>query len=348
MRTTTSSTIDPTWASLPAGDGAVALAHALQGRIFCELGGEIVHRYDAALAAAPAPDSFNNIGGNSLWPGPEGGPYAFNYPPGNGLWYVQPAINSQPTIAEESSSERLAGSKVVSLQNRRGVTQLFNYHRSVNVLPSQDMSSPYGISSVAYRCVDELRPLNPPLTDDMLFCAWSLEQFPGGEGVIAFGMTDDDAAAAINCDYYGHPGDRLRCKGQLFRLALGGKDRFQIGIAHHSQPKLIGAYDPHRDLLIIRRISKITDNGLYFNIADNDQPRGPFSAADSYSIFNGGELDFFELETIAPLHCDVAERGTHSTLCAETLIFKGAPDRLGRCLDECFGIPATIIGGLQA
>ena len=145
-----------------------------------------------------------------------------------------------------------------------------------------------------------------------------------------------------------HPGERLRCEGQLFRLALGGKERFQVGIAYHSQPKLIGAYDPRRNLLIIRRISKITDNGLYFDIADNDQPRGAFSAADSYSIFNGGEMGFFELETIAPLHCDAAGRGTHSTLCTETLICKGAPDRLGHCLEDCFGVPATFIGGLQA
>ena len=51
----------PAWTVLPAGDGTVAMAHALQGRIFCELDGEIVHRYDAALASAPAPDAFNNL-----------------------------------------------------------------------------------------------------------------------------------------------------------------------------------------------------------------------------------------------------------------------------------------------
>lgn len=344
---TSSSLFAQDWSSLTAGDGTVAMAHALQGRIFCELDGEMVHRYDAALAAAPAPDSFNNLGGNSLWPGPEGGPYAFNYPPDESGWYVQPAINSQPTIADEPAPGRLAGGKVISLQNRRGVTQCFDYHRSVIARPSRDVCAPYGIKGLAYHSIDKLTAQNPSSTDDMLFCAWSLEQFPGGEGVIAFGVTNGDAAKAINCDYYGHPGARLRCDGRLFRLALGGKDRFQIGIAHHCQPKLIGAYDPQRSLLLIRRLSKGTENGLYFNIADNDQPNGPFSAADSYSIFNGGELDFFELETIAPLHCDAAERGTHSTLCTDTLIFKGTPGRLGRCLEECFGVPATIIIGEQ-
>jgi hypothetical protein len=39
--------------------------------------------------------------------------------------------------------------------------------------------------------------------------------------------------------------------------------------------------------------------GIFFNIADNDQPAGPFSAADNYSIFNSDpDMAAFELETI--------------------------------------------------
>jgi hypothetical protein len=330
---------------MPAGDGFVAIAHALQGRIFCELGGEIVHRFDAALAAAPAAEAFNNIGGNSLWPGPEGGEHAFNYPPGAGDWYVQAAINSQATQSEESAPGILVASKRICLQNRQGATGQFSYRRSVSALPSQNLSESYGLSCVAYSCVDELCAQDIKPSSEMLFCAWSLEQFPGCEGIIAFGRTEGDAASTINCDYYGDPGSRLHCEGQLFRLALGGRERFQIGVAQRSRPKLIGAYDPQRGLLIIRRIGVISGRGLYFNIADNEQPQGPFSAEDSYSIFNGGELDFFELESIAPLLCDSEGRGVRSTLCTDSLIFKGSPEQLGRCLEECYGIPAAYIGG---
>jgi hypothetical protein len=40
-------------------------------------------------------------------------------------------------------------------------------------------------------------------------------------------------------------------------------------------------------------------DGLYFNIADNDQPDGAFSAADTYSIFNSDtDMSAFELETV--------------------------------------------------
>jgi hypothetical protein len=38
----------------------------------------------------------------------------------------------------------------------------------------------------------------------------------------------------------------------------------------------------------------------YFNMADNDQPNGPFSATDNYSIFNSDpETQAFELELIS-------------------------------------------------
>ena len=62
---------------IPAGDGEVLLSAALQGRIFAALQGELLHRLDAPLAEHPS-ESFNNLGGNSLWPAPEGGPFAFN------------------------------------------------------------------------------------------------------------------------------------------------------------------------------------------------------------------------------------------------------------------------------
>ena len=56
--------------------------------------------------------------------------------------------------------------------------------------------------------------------------------------------------------------------------------------------------DLQRRLLCVREIVGPRE-GMYFNIADNDQPQGPFSAEDAYSIFNADEtLGFFELETV--------------------------------------------------
>ena len=64
--------------SLKSGSGEVWALPGLQGRIVVTLDGEMLHRFDRDLAENARPGTFNNVGGNSLWPAPEGGPFAFD------------------------------------------------------------------------------------------------------------------------------------------------------------------------------------------------------------------------------------------------------------------------------
>ena len=91
---------------ISSGDGAVIASPALQGRILCTLNGELLHKLDFDLAENPSPTDFNNLGGNSLWPAPEGGAFAYNYPPG-GEWYVQDDINRTPYVVESSDDKQI-------------------------------------------------------------------------------------------------------------------------------------------------------------------------------------------------------------------------------------------------
>ena len=102
-----------------------------------------------------------------------------------------------------------------------------------------------------------------------------------------------------------------------------------------NRPELLGALDGGRELLILRRMDP--QEGVYFNIADNEQPGGPWSAADMYSVFNGGNLDFFELETIAPLQTE-DNRVARCTLISETLIVRGSVKELERYLEDHWGL----------
>lgn len=334
--------LDPQLLTFPAGDGRVGVSNRFAGRIFAELGGRRVHRFDAERAAAPRPGEFNNLGGNSLWPGPEGGDFAFNYLPGTG-WLVQDEISVKSTATLKTAPGEIAVGKHLKLRNRAGAELELAMRRRVRPLEVGELAARFGVAALAYRTLDEFRAAAPLPPERALFCAWSLEQFPGGDGVTAFGHALGGAAQAVNADYYGDPGARLDCRGAWFRLELGGEARFQLGLDHRSRPKLIGAWDRGRELLMLRRIHR-TAPGVFFNIADNDQPRGPYSAADSYSIFNGGSLGFFELETIAPLELDGDGRGTASRLWSETMIFQGPPDRLAALLKTRFRVPASITG----
>ena len=77
--------------------------------------------------------------------------------------------------------------------------------------------------------------------------------------------------------------------------------------------------------------------GTYFNIADNDHPGGPYSAGDLYSVFNGGALNFFELETIGAMRV-VGQCVAASTLVSGTTILKGRMEELQRYLAERHGL----------
>lgn len=317
---------DPELISIESGRGVVLVSPGLQGRIFCTVDGKLIHRLDHERLAAPLPNAFNNLGGNSLWPAPEGGPFAFNYPPDGGEWYVQEGIASSP--AKVTSRDTLAATirKDITLINRKGTSVSVEFSRKVRLRNDSPLASglPDGVSILHYETDDVLSRSSEYAVADLLLAAWLLEQFPGGNGVTAFTCVVD-TAKAINDDYYGSLSQAPVVDGSLVSFTLGGKDRFQIGVPVVARPRLIGAIDPSNGLLIIRYTPR--QDGSYFNIADNEQPNGPWSAADMYSVFNGGSLDFYELETIAPMQIKGSIVGA-SHLKSETIIFTGSENSL--------------------
>ena len=314
--------------------GSVLIPPTLNGRLFCQLDGELVHRLDGAALQNRSLEGYDNLGGNSLWPAPEGGAFAFNYPPGSDAWYVQGGIaKAIPSVALDGPNRAVVEKRIV-LVNRKGVHIDLTYRRVVSLPDSPPRIDGYGLEGFCYETEDVFEPQGDYRADDVLLAPWSLEQFPGAEGIVAFGKTTKNEDA-LNRDFYGDPGDRIARQPGGFTFRLGGVDRHQVGIKLDAGPQCIGALDPERSLLVLREAQG--QDGLYFNIADNEQAAGPFSSADLYSIFNGGELDFFELETIGAMQTD-ARLLSASALHSQTLILKGALDQLLRYLAEQVGI----------
>ena len=335
---------DPACGELKGQDGSVYLTTALQGRIFAELNGELIHKLDGALAASPSPTEFNNIGGNSLWPAPEGGEFAFNYPPNSDAWYVQPGINTvRPELLADGSAGSMACRKKIGLVNRRGSRLEVTCERRVELTDSGAVSAAFGVEALGYRSVDTLTLARPCTPEVAVIAAWTLEQITGAEGITAFGsISGGTASEAVNLDYYGDPLPRLNFHGDEFTFILGGTDRLQIGLDAKFRPRLIGAWDPARQLLTIRTTPTVAE-GRYINIADNAQPAGVYSARDQYSIFNGGPLNFFELETIAPVQFDSAGQVTGSRLESVTIFHRGAAGSIRRLLREHYRLETEIV-----
>ena len=330
--------IDPDLIAINSVDGQIYLSNKLQGRIFAGFGSFLAHRLVKELAENPDPVEFNNLGGNSLWPAPEGGNFAYNYPPG-GDWYVQQGINSMKTATVEADENHAVISKEIELLNRKGNTVKFLFKRTVRPLTADEMPAvPAGVERAGYHSVDELIPLGEYSINDALIAPWSLEQFPGAEGITAFGRCKEKAEGCVNDDFYGNPAPRLRYNGKYFFFELGGENRLQIGIKVANQPEMIGAIDRERGMFCVRTTPARND-GKYINIADNDQASGPFGAADMFSIFNGSqELNFYELETIAPMSCDDKGIIQASRLESVSIFCRGDVAALESILDEEYGV----------
>lgn len=274
----------------------VVFAPHLGARVFCELDGRRLHRLD--LENVRKPDkTFNNYGGNNFWPAPEGGKFGFNYR-GN-EWYVQPAINHEPFAIQTRTPNRAKAVKQVVLHNRFGTDLEVIMQREFGIdrVP-EPIRSLEPAASIAYTVTDSLDVRNDVTTEQALIACWTLEQFDASDQTIAFAKVGNPRQA-INFDFYEHPQDRIRYGRDGFFYRVDGQKKGQIGIKEAAQAEYIGFYDLENKLLCIREIIS-QSGGLYFNMADNEQSQGAFSAADNFSIYNSDtDAGFFELETVS-------------------------------------------------
>lgn len=307
--------------------GEVILAGELQGRIFVAMDGEVLHRLVLPSTVSTA-DSFQNIGGNSLWPAPEGGAFAFNYPADGGPWRVQEGINKAVSAVQPDG---VGMTREIVLENRKGLSAKVLHSRQL-AFPCYGLGEKYDVQSVVYRSCDRLELLQPLPAEDFLMVAWSLEQFELTSASFGFGILE----GGVNVDFYGDPSPWLFHSGKTFRFDFKAPERLQIGLPEAGRPELVGACLPERELLILRRIVRV-DPGVRINFADNEQPGGVYSASDAYSIFHGADQKFFELETLAPVRIQNGLT-TGSLLETETHFYRGSRQRLLALLRNEFNV----------
>lgn len=278
------------------GTSAFCVAPDMGGRIFASAGGLTMHRIDLENAANPD-KPFNNFGGGNIWPAPEGGRFGFNYR--GDEWYVQEGINNRPFEVLSYDGVSALIEKKVKLLNRAGTVVEVRMKRKVTPGARPALFDGCGLRTcLTYVTEDSFEVLNRVSVDEGLIAAWTLEQFDADENTFSFCLVDAPENA-INFDFYEHPGERIAYYKKGFGYRTDGMKKGQIGIKRQANPLAIGFFDLERKILCIRQNLTSAKDGLYFNIADNEQKDGPFSAADTYSIFNSGpDARFFELETI--------------------------------------------------
>lgn len=285
--------------SFRAGAAHGLLCSDMGGRIFGECCGLNLHRIDLECAEHPS-SSFNNYGGNTFWPAPEGGRFGFNYR-GND-WFVQPAINEQPfQVIRFDATSALIG-KDTKLVNRTGAELDVQMRREFNLLsePHAALKDLPLRGFFSYATVDSFMVRNSIPQERALIASWTLEQFDATDGTISF-CAVAAPEAAINFDYYEHPGDYISYYQKGFTYRTNARRKGQIGVRASAGALFIGFIDRSRGLICVRE-NLGPKGGVHFNMADNEQKDGPYSAADNYSIFNSDQtMKAFELETVGAM-----------------------------------------------
>ena len=310
---------------LEQGSSRISVCPGFGGRIFAEVAGQSVHRIDMENIRCPS-RPFNNFGGGNFWPAPEGGPFGFNYD--GDQWRVQPCINSRPFEVVFRGKRQVDIAKRVTLVNRAESEVEAEMSRSLRTREEViDELSGFDLKGyAAYETTDIFRVINRVCTEEALLASWTLEQFHASDDTISF-CAVPEPENAINFDFYEHPGDRISYTERGFTYKTDGRKMGQIGVRDRSGVRLIGFYDIPRQFVCIRK-NRGGRPGIRFNIADNEQPDGPYSAADSYSIYNSDpEMRAFELEIIG--EAEVADGLLlGSTLVSETslAVFENAGD----------------------
>ncbi|MFH1477821.1 MAG: DUF6786 family protein [Verrucomicrobiota bacterium] len=277
-------------------EAACALCPDMGGRVFGEVGGLSMHRIDLDTVCHPD-QPFANFGGGNFWPAPEGGKFGFNYR--RNEWYVQACINAEPFQVGVHNDRAAVLQKQIALVNRAGTRVETRMQRAFRLIdqPPPGLQRCHLEGFLSYQTTDTFTVLNRVQVDTALIASWTLEQFEGTDATIAF-CAVEHPEQAINFDFYEHPGARIAYAPRGFTYKTDARCKGQIGIRQAAGARFIGFYDLSRRLVCLRENCS-TAGGLYFNIADNDQPQGPASAADNYSIFNSdADMGAFELETI--------------------------------------------------
>jgi hypothetical protein len=318
--------------ALGEGGWRAFVAPGLAGRVWIAAGERVLHRFDAAKVRAPSRELgvYNNYGGLNVWPAPEGGRYGWAYTT-SGRWHVQDGVNVAPFRVLEAAKSRAVLERTSAIVNRAGTELIVTMRREVELRIEGPAACTLVLTDV-FAC---------PPSHDALIAPWTLEQFDAHDGTTSFCVAGDPPGA-LNFDYYEHPGERIVYRPGYLLYRTDGKKAGQVGVRRDAFPAAIGMLDGRDGFLVVRRVASDSRGLTYFNIADNEQPRGPFSAADVYSIYNSPpELGFLELETIGGCRGEPGGRVPHELVSESTYVL-GAPGALVQSVRDRLGVEFAV------
>lgn len=349
----------------PNGDGRVAVAPALQGRVMTSSANGVNGRSYGWInrelfASGDTLEHMNAFGGEErFWLGPEGGQFSIFFKAGDPFdfehWQTPSVIDLEAYDVVDQNDQKVTFQKRTSLTNYSGFTFDLEIDRSVEVLPKSSIFHTLGLSrydslqSVGFKTTNIITNLGKVdwQKETGLLSIWLLGMLNPSDAttvIVPYEMGDSATLGPIvNDTYFGKvPTERLQVEEGVLFFTADGQYRSKIGLTPGRAKDIIGAYDAENQILTIVKYDKpegVTDyvNSLW---EIQDAPYG----GDAVNSYNDGPPEpgtapmgpFYELETSSPaLALPTGESGSHVQF---TFHFEGSVRELDEIAQQLLGV----------
>lgn len=301
----------------------------------------------------------NAYGGEDrFWMGPEGGQFSIFFPPGAPFdyehWQTPAFIDHEPFETLSSGDSEASFRREVSVVNYSGTEFSLEITRIIRMLAVERMSELLGVEdisltqSVAFESENRVKNIgeNAWSKEGGLLSIWILGMFlpsPNTTIIVPYDNDPDNDSPVVNDEYFGKvPAERLVVGDGVIFFSGDGRHRSKIGIDPSRAKKVLGSWDPLRQVLTLVHFSKPENAADYVNSMWKVQEK-PF-AGDVVNCYNDGIPapgedplgPFYELETSSPALA--LEQGEEMSHFHRTFHFKGPREDLDQFSRTVLGV----------
>lgn len=261
------------WHSIGDQTNGIVIGLDLESRFFTIFNGEVVSRVNPKAFSGDSADTYDNPGGDPLWPAPEGTTHGYEYPTGN--WRVPPSILGARYSVVDSKDNCATIRSEIDIINNSGLGVPTAFERKISVENNSDKLTVRVEEGIEYLGTKELS------CKECLLAPWTLAQFDNGPGCeVVFPYTGTSSV----WDLY-DPSDSQRLVSDgCWHIKTDGSQRFQLALA--SDVPWIEFRNPIRGFSI-RRIAEGLPLGQdYIDIIDATPTQQPGNKGVRYSVYS--------------------------------------------------------------
>lgn len=244
----------------------------LEGRLFTVVNNKVISRVvPSAIINRSNKYTYQNPGGDALWPAPEGTKFGYEY--NTGVWRVPPSITGAVwEVISHTTNSAVTRAEIDLVNNlQTGIPCEFERHISIETYEK----------SLVQNVTEIIRYIGKKVINDKEFslAPWSLSQFDSGvSGKVVIPVTDEESI----WDMYDSSEEQRSIKGPYMIVDTNTSKRFQIAMDEKVEWV---KYEFEGEFSVKRHISKPSYDQHYVDISDSPPSHEPLEKGVKLSVY---------------------------------------------------------------